>query len=108
LKLRGSEIIEIWAICAERKDVMGRSESRFRNWKKATSKTYRTVLFSLQNRYLFKRIAPTVKRSAGIDEATISIAAALNLSKPAGTRSTEGAYREKKIDAKKRKIRYGL
>jgi hypothetical protein len=55
-----------------------------------------------------RRIAPTAKRSPGIDEATISIAAALNLSKPAGTRSTEGAYREKKIDAKKRKIRYGL
>jgi hypothetical protein len=55
-----------------------------------------------------RRIAPTAKRSPGIAEAKSNKAATFNLSEPAGTKITVGAYREKKMDAKKRKIKYGL
>ena len=105
---RGSKTIEVPPVCLERMSVMGPSESRFRNWKKATSRIYRRVLFWLQNRYLLRRIAPTANRIPGIVEAKSNKAANFNLSKPEGTRITAGAYREKKMDAKKRKIKYGL
>lgn len=106
--LSDSKTIDVSPVCLERMSVMGRSESRLRIWKKATSKIYRTVLFWLQSRYLLRRNAPTAKRRPGIAEAKSNKVANFNLSKPAGTRITEGAYREKKTEAKKRKIKYGL
>jgi hypothetical protein len=69
---------------------------------------YRNVLSPLQNRYLFKRIAPPAKRRPGIDEAKMTNAAILHRSDPAGTRAISGENRDKKIEEKKRKIRYGL
>jgi hypothetical protein len=55
-----------------------------------------------------RRIAPTAKKIPGIDEAKITSAPALHRSEPAGTSATKGTNREKKIDAKKRNIKYGL
>jgi len=69
---------------------------------------YRSVLSPLQNRNLFKRIAPLAKRTPGIDDAKITKAAALHRSDPLGAREINGANLDKKIEEKKRKIRYGL
>jgi hypothetical protein len=69
---------------------------------------YRNVLSPLQNRNLFKRIAPLAKRTPGIDDAKITKAAALHRSDPSGAREINGANRDKKIEEKKRKIKYGL
>ena len=69
---------------------------------------YRRVLSLFQNRNLFKRSAPPAKRTPGIDDARRTNAAAFHRSDPLGAREINGANRDKKIEEKKRKIRYGL
>jgi hypothetical protein len=91
-----------------RKFIICRRASKFKNKKKATSRIYRKVLSPLQKRNLFKRIAPPAKRTPGIVDTKITKAAALHRSDPLGAREINGANRDKKIEEKKRKIKYGL
>jgi hypothetical protein len=53
-------------------------------------------------------MAPPARRNPWIDDAKITKAAALHRSDPAGAREINGANRDKKIEEKKRKIKYGL
>jgi hypothetical protein len=95
LKLRGSRVSSESPIWSVRKFVIGRRASKFKYWKKASSRMYRNVLFPLQNRNVFKRIAPTAKKNPGIDDARITNPAAFHRSVPAGAMATNGINREK-------------
>jgi hypothetical protein len=76
--------------------------------KKATSRMYKSVLFPLQHRNLFKRIAPRAKKTPGIDDTRRTNPPALHRSDPSGVIAINDMNREKKIEEKKRKIKYGL
>jgi hypothetical protein len=108
LKFRGSRVNRKSPIWSVRKSVIGRRESKFENMKKATSRMYKSVLFPLQHRNLFKRIAPRAKKTPGIDDTRRTNPPAINRSGLAGVIAINGMNREKKIEEKKRKIKYGL